>query len=65
MADNDNKVKCSLSIAAFSIKTNSPEVMKSALDAVGALFGALANPVFGEPPIVAKPKQIKKPAPKE
>jgi hypothetical protein len=55
----DEKVKCSLSIAAISIKTNSPEVMKSALDAVGALLGALASPVFGEPPIVAKPKALK------
>lgn len=63
MADDDNKVKCSLSIAAISIKTNSPEVMKSALDAVGALLGALANPVFGEAPVVAK--QIKRRAPKE
>jgi hypothetical protein len=61
----DDKTKCKLTIQALHIESNSPEAMRAAMGLVGALLGALTNPVFGEPPVAAKPKQIKKCAPKE
>jgi hypothetical protein len=62
---DENKTKCKLTIQALHIESNSPETMAAAFGLVGALLGALTNPVFGEPPIAAKPKQIQQHAPKE
>jgi hypothetical protein len=61
---SEDKTKCKLTIQSLHIESNSPETMKAAFGLVGALLGALASPVFGEPPITAKPKQIKKRAAK-